>query len=108
MKRIAFAAVVLALLSAWMALPAVAQTTSAPALSFERVSVGFRAEYVYYRPEHSLDLDNSGEFKVGIPIAYNLGRYSSLGATARYGITSKVKELSVGITLHLLARGRKP
>jgi len=108
MKRLILAVAVLALLSVWMAGPVPAQTTNAPLLSLQRVSVGLRGEYVAYWPEHSLGLENSGEFKLGVPIAYNLGRYSSLGLNYRYGLTSKVKELSVGVTLHLLARGKTP
>jgi hypothetical protein len=96
------AAVVLLLFA--IALPAHAQSTSAPALSFQRLSVGAGGDFTSYRPT-LLDLTRQ-EFRAVLPISYNLGTYASLSARWSYGLTSGQKEYSVGFVVHLLARGK--
>jgi hypothetical protein len=95
-----------------VALPVFAQApppAPVPAFSMKRVSLGLSAEFVGYRPQASLTgLSSAGEIKVGLPVAYNLGKFTSLTAKVRYGATSGVTEFSGGIVLHLLARGDKP
>lgn len=91
------------------AAPAAAQTEDVPAFSVKRLSLGLSAEYVMYRPASSvLGLRGDGEVKVALPVSYNLGRFSSLTAKVRVGLSSEIKEYSAGIVLHLLARGSKP
>jgi hypothetical protein len=107
-KVLMFVAVLIA-----VALPVFAQTqpppAPVPAFSMKRVSLGLSAEFVGYRPQASLTgLSSAGEIKVGLPVAYNLGKFTSLTAKVRYGATSGVTEFSGGIVLHLLARGAKP
>ena len=98
----------LALLVLVVAFPAPSQAQIS-AISFQRVSAGLTVEYAVYKPDFALEgLSKKGEVKVALPIAYNLGRFSSLQGKVRYGVTSKVYEYSGGITFHILARGGKP
>jgi len=110
MKGITVAFLLLAALA--LAAPAAAQTPVPPKTSFyslQRLSAGLTIEYVAYKPELALaGIQNTGEVKVALPIAYNVGRYSSLQGKVRYGVTSKVYEYSAGVTLHVLARGGRP
>ena len=85
----------------------IAQSTSAPLFSFQRLSVGMGADWVTYRPEKILlSSDHRGEFRAILPISYNLGQYASLAASVSYGVTSEQKTYAVGIRIHLLARGK--
>lgn len=99
-----FLLAVLGLLAiALMVSPSHAQTTSAPLLSWQRVSVGVSADFTSYRP--SL-LGVRQEFRAVLPVSYNLGKHLSLTGRVARGFTTTQVEWSAGVTLHLLARGK--
>lgn len=81
-----------------------AQTTSAPLLSWQRVSIGVGGDFVAYRP--SLLEQTKQEFRGVLPVSYNLGKHASLTARWTVGTVSWQKEYAVGFVLHLLARGK--
>lgn len=98
----------LALLLVIISPPTEAQE-SVPAFSVKRLSLGLSAEYVVYKPASAVfGLKREGEIKVALPIAYNLGRFSSLTGKVRYGVDTGIKEYQAGIVLHILARGGTP
>ena len=97
------------LLAALFVPPASAQVAPVPAFSFQRVSLGLTVEHVWYDPPTFFaGIRGGGEVKVALPVAYNLGRYSSLQGKLRRGIESRSWEYSAGLTFHILARGGKP
>ena len=101
MKKLLFAVLV----SLAFALPVQAQTTDAPALSFQRVLITAGVDYAYY-DSLVVGSDKRWEIKPSVNIAYNLGKWSSLVGSYSRGLASDKNEYRVGVRVRLY-RGLK-